>query len=160
MRFAILLATAAAIGATPALAQTATPQTNSPQTTAPAPAADDTAAPATDAATAPSTTATPATPAPGGQVIATTATTLVQPAVGVAVFDPAGAKVGTIKAMTPQYATLTTAKGDVRLAVASIGPGPNGAVIGGTAAEIEAAAEKAASAQPTRATRRGARNPS
>ena len=83
-----------------------------------------------------------------------------QPAVGVNVFDPAGAKVGTIKAMSAQYATLTTAKGEVRLPIAAVGPGPNGAVIGGTAAEIEAAAERAASAQPARGTpRRGARNP-
>ena len=152
MRFTILIATAAAIGATPALAQTTAPQ-STPQQTIPAPAPDQTT-PA-DATSAPA----PATPAPGGEVIATTATTLVKPAVGVTVFDAAGTKVGTIKAMTRQLATLTTAKGDVRLPVTSIAPGPNGAVIGGTAAEIEAAAGKAASAQPARTTRRGARNP-
>ena len=107
----------------------------------PAPARDQTT-PA-DATSAPTPDAAPATPAPGGEVIATTATTLVKPAVGVTVFDAAGTKVGTIKAMTRQLATLTTAKGDVRLPVTSIAPGPNGAVIGGTAAEIEAAAGKA-----------------
>lgn len=181
MRFKLMLATTTLLSASAAFAQTTptpdappqntAPATPAPQTTpdepqpasTPTPAASQTPS-ATPTAAAPSGTAAPtaAAPAAGGTVIGTTATTLVQPAVGVTVLDPAGTKVGTIKSMTDQFATLTTAKGDVRLAVSSIGPGPNGAVIGGTAAEIEAAAERAgatpAPASPrARTTRRAPR---
>lgn len=158
MRFSSLLAATALLTATGAIAQTA-PQTAAPQT-APQTPATDTAAPATDTAAA---TPAPTTPTPsadaapaGATVIPTTAATLVQPAVGVDVFDAAGTKAGTIKALTGQYVTIATAKGEVRLAKASIGPGPNGAVIGGTAAELEAAAARAGATPAARRTgRRG-----
>ena len=167
MRFSILLATTAAFAASASLAQTATPPSPAPQTTVPAtatPPADE-PQPMTPTTAVPAPVqSSPATGAPasitGAAVIATTATTLVQPAVGVTVFDPAGAKVGTIKAMAAQIATITTARGDVRLALSAIGPGPNGAVIGGTAAEIEAAAERAAAppASTARTPRRAPRH--
>lgn len=153
MRFFTFLTTTALLTATGAVAQT-TRQTNpqaAPAATT-APAADATAD--TPAPTTPTPTAD--TAPPGATVIATTATTLVQPAVGVDVFDAAGTKAGTIKALTSQYVTIATAKGEVRLAKASIGPGPNGAVIGGTAAELETAAAKAGATPPARRTpRRG-----
>lgn len=138
MRIAHLLATAGLALAAPALAQTT-----------PAPAANPTPAPTPAPAPAPAPTpvaGTPGTPGTPGTV--TAAPTVVNPAVGVKVFDPNGAEVGTIKAMDAQYATLATAKGDVKLPVAGVGPGPNGAAVGLTAAQIDAAVAQAAPAQP------------
>lgn len=165
MRIATLLATAAALTASAALAQT-TPQTTPPATATPQTGTSpDSTMPSTDAPAgtptppAPGDTTTPDTgSAPAAAVIPTTATTLVQPAVGVDVLDAAGAKAGTIKALDNQFVTITTAKGDVRLAKTSIGPGPNGAVIGGTAADLEAAAARATTpAAPARTSRRAPR---
>lgn len=135
--------------AAPALAQAPgrEPMPQTAPTTAPA------ATPVTPPTTgpmqaAPATTATQA--APAGTV---TAPAPVTPAVGVKVFDPSGAEVGTIKALDAQYATIATAKGDVKLPAAGVGPGANGAAVGLTAAQIDAAvAQSAAAAPPAAAT--------
>ena len=75
-----------------------------------------------------------------------TAPAPVAPAVGVKVFDPSGTEVGTIKALDAQYATIATAKGDVKLPAAGVGPGATGAAVGLTAAEIDTAVAQAAPA--------------
>lgn len=128
--------------AAPALAQQTTPVPASPgasasQATPQAPTAAPT--PAT-----PDATASPAQP--------TAPPTVVAPAVGVKVLDPQGVEVGTIKAIDGQYVTVTTAKGDAKVPVAGVGPGQNNAVIGASAATIEAAVAQAAAAQPAPAT--------
>jgi hypothetical protein len=70
------------------------------------------------------------------------------PSVGATVYGAAGAPVGTIKAMDSQYVTLATAKGEVKLPAAGVGPGLKGPVIGLTAAQLDAAVTQAQAAQP------------
>ena len=68
-------------------------------------------------------------------------------AVGAAVSGSQGGNVGVIDAMEGDLVTLKLASGvKVRLPRASLAPGPNGAVIGMTAAELEAAAAAAGGA--------------
>ncbi|WP_375392114.1 hypothetical protein [uncultured Sphingomonas sp.] len=135
MRFTLFLTTAAVALAGPALAQTTTGQvpTPAPSQTPPAPAPGQTASPA-PAAAAPA--------AAPGQASAV-APAVVNPAVGVKVYDPSGTEVGTIIAMDAQFVTVKTARGEVRLPVAGVGPGPNGAAVGLTAAQLDAAVSAA-----------------
>ncbi|HEX4736121.1 MAG TPA: hypothetical protein VH331_01015 [Allosphingosinicella sp.] len=66
---------------------------------------------------------------------------------GAAVSDPSGGAVGTISAVDPQFVTVKLASGtEVRLPRSGVAPGPNGVVIGSTAAQLEAAAKAAAPA--------------
>lgn len=95
------------------------------------------------------TAGAPGTPATNVTASATPA--VVNPAVGVTVYDPAGTSVGTIKAIDATYVTLTTPKGEVKLPAAGVGPGRNGAAVGLTAAQIDAAVAQAAAAQPAAA---------
>jgi hypothetical protein len=61
--------------------------------------------------------------------------------VGATVTGSQGATVGTIDALDDEYATLKLSSGKlVRLPRSGLAPGPNGAVIGMTVAELEAAA--------------------
>ena len=61
--------------------------------------------------------------------------------VGATVTGSQGAPVGTIDALDEQYATVKLTSGKlVRLPRTGLAPGPNGAVIGMTVAELEAAA--------------------
>lgn len=134
MRIAHLLVGATLAFAVPALAQTT-----------PAPAA----MPSPAATPTPMATPVPAaTPAAGTPGTVTATPTVVNPAIGVKVFDPSGTEVGTIKALDAQYATIATANGDVKLPAAGVGPGPNGAAVGLTAAQIDAAVAQAAPARP------------
>lgn len=137
MRFVHLLSGVALALAAPALAQTVG------RTPLPEPAA--TATPTPDA--------TPADAQPGTPAGTVTAPVPVAPAVGVKVFDPSGTEVGTIKALDTQYATIATAKGDVKLPAAGVGPGVNGAAVGLTAAQIDAAVAQAAPAAGTNETK-------
>ncbi len=133
MRIVHLMAGSALALATPALAQTAG--------RTPLPAPTTTEAPAAEAMTPPAV-------APQAQVATNTVTAPapVTPAVGVKVFDPTGAEVGTIKALDAQYATIATAKGDVKLPATGVGPGANGAAVGLTASQIDTAVAQAAPA--------------
>jgi preprotein translocase subunit YajC len=64
---------------------------------------------------------------------------------GAAVSGAQGGNVGTIDAIDDQFVTVKLASGKkVRLPRAAVAPGPNGAVIGMTVAELEAAAGAAA----------------
>lgn len=58
---------------------------------------------------------------------------------GAAVSGSAGAKLGTVKSADDQFVTLTSAKGDVRLPITGFATGPNGLVVGMTAADFDAA---------------------
>lgn len=139
MRFALLLTTGVLAVATPVLAQTGTaPATQTSPTTSPTPSPSSTATPT---GTAGAATAT------GAPVDAATAPQIVTPAVGVTVYDPAGTVVGTIKSMDAQFVTLQTANGPVRLPLTGVGPGPKGALIGLSAAELNAQVAQAAAAQ-------------
>ncbi len=70
--------------------------------------------------------------------------------VGAIVSGSQGGTVGTINALDEQFVTVKLGSGKlVRLPRTSIAPGPNGAVIGMTVAELEAAA--AAAAAPAKA---------
>lgn len=63
-------------------------------------------------------------------------------AVGAAVKDSAGASAGTIEAIDAEFVTIKLASGkSVRLPRTGIAGSANGAVIGGTAAELEAQAQ-------------------
>ncbi|HEY1604662.1 MAG TPA: preprotein translocase subunit YajC [Allosphingosinicella sp.] len=64
---------------------------------------------------------------------------------GAAVTDSSGGAVGTITAVDPQFVTVKLASGtEVRLPRAAVAPGSSGAVVGSTAAQLEAAAKAAA----------------
>jgi preprotein translocase subunit YajC len=66
---------------------------------------------------------------------------------GAAVSDTSGGAVGTIAAVDPQFVTVKLASGSqVRLPRSAVAPGPNGVVVGSTAAQLEAAARAAAPA--------------
>ena len=114
---------------------------------APAVSAQTTAPSSTDQTNQAQTTGDP-TAAPAAGATPPAAAALVKPTVGATVYGSAGTPVGTIKAMDAQLVTLTTAKGDVRLPVASVGPGPNGPVVGVTADQLYAAIDQAKAAQP------------
>lgn len=62
---------------------------------------------------------------------------------GATVRGAGGAVVGTVKASDAEYVTLTTTKGDVKLPMSGFGMGPNGPVIGLTAAQLDAAVTQA-----------------
>ena len=62
---------------------------------------------------------------------------------GATVRGAGGASVGTVKSADAQFVTLTTAKGDVQLPMSGFGMGPNGPVIGMTAAQLDAAVTQA-----------------
>lgn len=67
---------------------------------------------------------------------------------GAAVGDQAGGAVGTITAVDAESVTVKLASGTlVRLPKAAVAPGPNGAVVGSTAAQLEAAAKGSATGQ-------------
>ena len=64
---------------------------------------------------------------------------------GATVYGSQGGTVGTIEALDADYVTVKLTSGkSVRLPRGSVGPGPNGALIGMTVAELEAAAGGAA----------------
>ena len=65
---------------------------------------------------------------------------------GATVYDAAGAEVGTIKSVNAPNFVIDTGKNTATLALTSLGTGPKGPVLGMTKAELDAAAEKAASA--------------
>lgn len=66
---------------------------------------------------------------------------------GAAVTGTAGAAVGTIAAVDDQTVTIKLASGNlVRVPRTGVAPGPNGVVVGATAADLEAAAKPAAPA--------------
>jgi preprotein translocase subunit YajC len=66
---------------------------------------------------------------------------------GAAVSDAAGGAVGTITAVDPQWVTVKLVSGtELRLPRNAVAPGPNGAVVGSTAAQLEAAAKASAPA--------------
>ena len=61
---------------------------------------------------------------------------------GAAVVDAAGGAVGTVTAVEADSVTVKLASGTlVRLPKAGVAPGPNGLVVGSTAAQLEAAAK-------------------
>ena len=61
---------------------------------------------------------------------------------GAAVHDASGAAVGTVTAADPQWVTVKLVSGtELRLPRSAVAPGPNGAVVGNTAAELEAMAK-------------------
>ena len=62
---------------------------------------------------------------------------------GATVRGSGGAVVGTVKASDAQFVTLTTPKGDVKLPMSGFGMGPNGPLIGMTAAQLDAALTQA-----------------
>lgn len=158
MRIAFLLTGGALALAVPALAQTTTSTGQRTPMTAPTPAATPTPAPMTpDTAGTPAATqttpqtapTTPATPdAAATPAAPATPATPIGPSVGATVYGAAGAPVGTIKAMDAEFVTLTTAKGEVRLPAAGVGPGLKGPVIGLTAEQLDAAVTQAQAAQP------------
>ncbi|MFD1951018.1 hypothetical protein ACFSGX_09600 [Sphingomonas arantia] len=65
---------------------------------------------------------------------------------GTTVMDASGGTVGKIEAVDGEFATVATTKNKVKLPVSSFAAGANGPVIGMTAAELDAAAAKAAPA--------------
>jgi preprotein translocase subunit YajC len=66
---------------------------------------------------------------------------------GAAVSDAAGGAVGTITAVDPSWVTVKLVSGtEVRLPRTAVAPGGNGAVVGSTAAQLEAAAKASAPA--------------
>jgi preprotein translocase subunit YajC len=66
---------------------------------------------------------------------------------GAAVSDSSGAPVGTVSAVDPQFVTVKLASGaEVRLPRSGVAGGPNGVVVGSTAAQLQAAAAAAAPA--------------
>lgn len=67
---------------------------------------------------------------------------------GAQVRGAAGAVVGTVKSSTAQTVTITTLKGDAQLPVTGFAAGPNGPVIGLTAAQLDAAMTQAGAAAP------------
>lgn len=73
---------------------------------------------------------------------------------GAAVSGSQGGNVGTIDAIDDQFVTVKLASGKkVRLPRSAVAPGPNGAVIGMTVAELEAAAAAAAAPTPAAPTK-------
>ena len=90
---------------------------------------------------------------PNGPVIALTKTELeakaaqatqsLQIAVGATVTDPAGATVGTVKAVTGDMITVASATASAQLPRKAFAQGGNGLAIGMTAAQFEAAAKAA-----------------
>lgn len=69
-------------------------------------------------------------------------------AVGATVRGSGGVEVGTIGALDAQFVTLKTADGLVKLPREGVGVGPDGPVIGLTAAELKAAVSAAGGAAP------------
>jgi preprotein translocase subunit YajC len=68
---------------------------------------------------------------------------------GAAVTGTAGAAVGTISAVDEQTVTIKLASGNlVRVPRSGVAPGPNGVVVGATAADLEAAAKQSAAPAP------------
>jgi preprotein translocase subunit YajC len=64
---------------------------------------------------------------------------------GAAVSDAAGGAVGTVTAVDAQWVTVKLVSGtELRLPRTAVAPGPNGAVVGSTAAQLEAAAKASA----------------
>ncbi|RVT93649.1 hypothetical protein [Sphingomonas crocodyli] len=63
---------------------------------------------------------------------------------GTAVSDPQGGAVGTIEAVEGETVTVATANAKAKLPKTALAKGPNGAIIGMTAAQLEEAATKAA----------------
>lgn len=62
---------------------------------------------------------------------------------GAAVHGTGGMTLGTVKAADDQFVTLASAKGEVRLPVTGFAAGPNGLVVGMTAAQFDAAVSAA-----------------
>jgi hypothetical protein len=138
----LFLATALAmlpVGA--AFAQSATTQTPGAERTAPPAAAPDATAP--DATTA----ATPSGPAAtaSADATATAAATRADLKTGAAVFDSAGATVGTIQSVTATGAVVASGKLRAEIPAASFAKNSRGLVIGITKAEFEAAVTRAKS---------------
>jgi len=64
---------------------------------------------------------------------------------GATVYDPQGGVVGTVQEFDEQFATLKLPNTTVKLPVAAFARGPNGPIIGETAASLEAKASSAGS---------------
>lgn len=152
----LFLATALAIlpvGA--AFAQSAATQTpgaeqaGTPSATAGAPTSDsaaptsDSAAPTTDSAAA--TAGAPDAGAAAADTSATAAATQADLKAGAAVYDSAGATVGTIQSVTATGAVVASGKLRAEIPAASFAKSSRGLVIGITKAEFEAAVNRAKS---------------
>ena len=74
------------------------------------------------------------------------ATTPTEIAVGTAVSDPQGGAVGKVEAVSGDLVTVATASSKVQVPKSGFAKGPNGLVIALTAAQLDAAAKKAAPA--------------
>ena len=68
---------------------------------------------------------------------------------GTTVMDASGGTVGKIESVEGEFATVATTKNKVKLPISSFAAGASGPVIGMTAAELDAAAAKAAPAAAT-----------
>ncbi|WP_193752961.1 hypothetical protein [Sphingomonas endophytica] len=68
---------------------------------------------------------------------------------GATVYGTGGAQLGTIKSVDASGVTLTTADGDAVLPVTGFGPGPQGILLGMTAAQLKAAMSAAGGAAGT-----------
>ncbi|WP_420137514.1 hypothetical protein [Sphingomonas sp.] len=74
------------------------------------------------------------------------ATTPTEIAVGTAVSDPQGGSVGKVEAVSGDLVTVATASSKVQVPKSGFAKGPNGLVIGMTAAQLDAAAKQSAPA--------------
>lgn len=77
---------------------------------------------------------------------------------GTTVLGAAGASVGTVKSADPQYVTLTTEKGDVKLPIAAFSIGASGPQISMTAEQLDAAIVQAGGGQTSARTTGDATN--
>jgi hypothetical protein len=141
----LFLATALAIlPAGAAFAQTAATQTPGADTAAPATGAEATTP--DSSATAPSATTSSAPDATAAaDAGATSAATQADLKAGAAVYDSAGATVGTIQSVTATGAVVASGKLRAEIPVASFAKSSRGLVIGITKAEFEAAVNRAKS---------------
>jgi hypothetical protein len=138
----LFLATALAmLPASAAFAQSATTQTPGAERAAPPTAAPEATTP--DAATA----TTPRAPAATAstETTATAAATRADLKTGAAVYDSAGATVGTIQSVTATGAVVASGKLRAEIPAASFAKNSRGLVIGITKAEFEAAVTRAKS---------------
>lgn len=138
----LFLATALAmLPAGAAFAQTAATQTPRAEQAAPPAAAPDATAP--DATTA--TTPGPPAATASAETTATAAATHADLKTGAAVYDSAGATVGTIQSVTATGAVVVSGKLRAEIPAASFAKNSRGLVIGITKAEFEAAVTRAKS---------------
>ncbi|WP_174275288.1 hypothetical protein [Sphingomonas bacterium] len=91
-------------------------------------------------------------PAAQASAAASAAAAPVAITVGTAVKDQAGAKVGTIKAVNGDMVTVASETASAQLPKSSFAKGPDGLMIGLTAAQFEAAAKAAGGGKPAGST--------